>query len=305
GGVPEIFNTGLENNKFFSEEVFFDPNLVNDSLFIIFLGAGLSTAFSYISSQDMVQRYLTTTDLKQMNKMTIGNGVLSLGTATLFFFIGTALYVFYTQQMGSDIPSGNSDLIFANFIVSELPAGISGLLIAGLFAAGQSTLSTGLNSVATSWTLDIQKIIKPDLSDESSTRIAKFVSLVVGIFSIIFAVVLAYSEISSAYEWFNGLMGLVLGIVGGTFTLGVMTRKANSNGALLGFLVTSIIAIYVSYFTDISLWAYSIITLVNSLVFGYVFSLLFSGKSKAEDESRELTFYDRKLNHAQDDYYAQ
>src|SRR5699024_8100084 len=204
------------------------------------LGAGLSTAFSYISSQDMVQRYLTTTDLKQMNKMTIGNGVLSLGTATLFFFIGTALYVFYTQQMGSDIPSGNSDLIFANFIVSELPAGISGLLIAGLFAAGQSTLSTGLNSVATSWTLDIQKIIKPDLSEESSTRIAKFVSLVVGIFSIIFAVVLAYSEISSSYEWFNGLMGLVLGIVGGTFTLGVMTRKANSNGALLGFLVTSI-----------------------------------------------------------------
>ncbi|ALX49974.1 sodium:solute symporter [Lentibacillus amyloliquefaciens] len=307
GGVPAILNTGLENDKFFSEEVFFDPNLVNDSLFVIFLGAGLSTAFSYISSQDMVQRYLTTTDLKQMNKMTIGNGVLSLGTATLFFFVGTALFVFYTQQMGGDIPSGNSDLIFANFIVSELPAGISGLLIAGLFAAGQSTLSTGLNSVATSWTLDIQKIIKPDLSDESSTKIAKFVSTAVGIFAIIFAIVLANSDISSAYEWFNGLMGLVLGIVGGTFTLGVMTRKANSKGAMLGFIVTSIIAIYVSYFTDISLWAYSIINLVNSLVFGYVFSLIFSGKSKAEDESLELTYYDRKteINGYNDDSFAQ
>ncbi|GAA0593523.1 sodium:solute symporter [Virgibacillus siamensis] len=292
GGLPEIFETGIADNKFFSEEVIFDPNILNDSLFIIFLGAGLSTAFSYISSQDMVQRYLTTTDIKQMNKMTIGNGVLSLGTATLFFFIGTALYVFYKQQMGADMPSGNSDIIFANFIVSELPAGVSGLLIAALFAAGQSTLSTGLNSVATSWTLDIQRIINPNLSDDASTRIARAVSWIVGIFSILFAIVLVYTDISSAYEWFNGLMGLILGIIGGTFTLGIMTRKANAKGALLGFIATSIIAVYVSYFTDTTLWAYSVINLIASVVFGYVFSLIFAGKSNAEDEDKRLTFYD-------------
>ncbi|WP_077325197.1 sodium:solute symporter [Virgibacillus siamensis] len=292
GGLPEVLETGIADNKFFSEEVIFDPNILNDSLFIIFLGAGLSTAFSYISSQDMVQRYLTTTDIKQMNKMTIGNGVLSLGTATLFFFIGTSLYVFYKQQMGSDMPTGNSDLIFANFIVGELPAGVSGLLIAALFAAGQSTLSTGLNSVATSWTLDIQKIITPGLSDNASTRIARVVSWIVGIFSIIFAIVLVYTDISSAYEWFNGLMGLILGIIGGTFTLGIMTRRANAKGALLGFIATTIVAIYVSYFTDTTLWAYSVINLIASLVFGYVFSLIFSGKSNAEDEDEGLTFYD-------------
>ncbi|MFD2924907.1 sodium:solute symporter [Halobacillus naozhouensis] len=294
GGVSEIFQTGIEDNKFFSNEVIFDPNILNDSLFIIILGAGLSTAFSYISSQDMVQRYLTTNDLKQMNKMTIGNGVLSIGTATLFFFIGTAIYVFYTQNRGDSIPSGNSDLIFANFIVSELPAGISGLLIAGLFAAGQSTLSTGLNSVATSWTLDIQKVLKPGMSDEKSTRIARNVSTFVGILSIAFAIALVYSDISSAYEWFNGLMGLVLGIIGGTFTLGVITKKANAKGALYGFIATSLVAIYVSYFTDTTLWAYSLINLVCSLLFGYLFSLVFSGKSKAEDADLELTFYDQK-----------
>ncbi|WP_163528942.1 sodium:solute symporter [Halobacillus ihumii] len=294
GGVGEIFQTGIEDNKFFSNEVIFDPNILNDSLFIIILGAGLSTAFSYISSQDMVQRYLTTNDLKQMNKMTIGNGVLSIGTATLFFFIGTAMYVFYMQNSGDSIPSGNSDLIFANFIVSELPAGISGLLIAGLFAAGQSTLSTGLNSVATSWTLDIQKILKPGMSDEKSTKTARNVSTFVGILSIAFAIALVYSDISSAYEWFNGLMGLVLGIIGGTFTLGVLTKKANAKGAMVGFIATSAVAIYVSYFTDTTLWAYSLINLVCSLVFGYLFSLVFSGKSKAEDADLELTLYDQK-----------
>lgn len=292
GGLPEIMKVGVQDNKFFSEAVIFDPNIFNDSLFIIFLGAGLSTLFSYISSQDMVQRYLTTTDLKQMNKMTILNGVLSLGTATLFFFIGTSLYVFY-KQAGGAMPDGAKDLIFANFIVTELPAGISGLLIAGLFAAGQSTLSTGLNSVATSWTLDIQKVMRPDMSDEKGTKIAKIVSIVVGILSIVFAIVLAYSNVSSAYEWFNGLMGLVLGIIGGTFTLGVLTKRANTKGAIAGFIVTTMIAIYVSYFTDTTLWAYSLINLVSSLVFGYLFSLVFKGKSKAEDASAHLTYYDQ------------
>jgi solute:Na+ symporter, SSS family len=291
GGFGEVVSVGMADQKFFSDVVFFDPNFVNNSVLLLVVGAGLSTAFSYISSQDMVQRYLTTNDLKEMNKMTTLNGVLSLGTATLFFFIGTALYVFYTQQAGS-LPEGKADLIFANFIVSELPAGVSGLLIAGLFAAGQSTLSTGLNSVATSWTLDIQKVIKPNMSDEKSTKIARNVSTIVGVFSIVFAIVLAYSDVSSAYSWFNGLMGLVLGIVGGTFTLGVLTKKANSKGALLGFIGTTIVAIYVSYFTDISLWAYSIINLVVSIVLGYGFSILFGGASKAENG--DLTYYDHK-----------
>jgi len=291
GGVGEVFRVGVQDEKFFSDIAFFDPNFVNNSILLLIVGAGLSTAFSYISSQDMVQRYLTTNDPKEMNKMTVANGILSLGTATLFFFIGTGLYVFYTQQAGP-MPEGKADLIFANFIVSELPAGVSGLLIAGLFAAGQSTLSTGLNSVATSWTLDIQKIMKPNMSDEKSTKVARNVSTIVGIFSIAFAIVLAYSDVGSAYSWFNGLMGLVLGIIGGTFTLGVMTKKANTKGALYGFIGTTLVAIYVSYFTDISLWAYSIINLVVSLVLGYVFSLLFGGKSKAEDS--DLTYYDKE-----------
>lgn len=291
GGIGEVFNVGIADQKFLKDVVIFDPNLINNSILIIIIGAGLSTTFSYISSQDMVQRYLTTDDLKEMNKMTYLNGALSLGTATLFFLIGTALYVFYLQK-GGPLPTGKSDLVFANFIVSELPAGVSGLLIAGLFAAGQSTLSTGLNSVATSWTLDIQKVLKKDMSDEKSTKMARNVSTIVGIFSIAFAIVLAYSNVGSAYSWFNGLMGLALGLIGGTFTLGIMTKRANSKGAMLGFIATTIVAVYISYFTDITLWAYSIINLAASLVFGYGFSLLFNKKTDAEKEQKGLTFFD-------------
>jgi solute:Na+ symporter, SSS family len=121
---------------------------------------------------------------------------------------------------------------------------------------------------------------------------ARNVSTIVGIFSIAFAIILIYTDVGDAYSWFNGLMGLVLGIIGGTFTLGVMTKRANAKGAICGFFATAAVAIYVSYFTDITLWAYSIINLIASIVFGYVFSLLFKQKSKAEDEN--LTFYDSK-----------
>lgn len=290
GGLPEVVSVGTQNDKFFGTTSIFDLGNMSHSLLIVVFGAGFSTAFSYISSQDMVQRYLTTTDLREMNKMTILNVALSLGTATLFFFIGTALYVFYTQL--GDVPGGRSDLVFANYIVNQLPAGISGLLIAGLFAAGQSTLSTGLNSVATSWTLDIQKVLKPGMSDAAATRIAKVVSLIVGAATIMFALKLAHSDISSAYEWFNGLMGLMLGVVGGTFTLGVMTRRATSTGAIFGFVVTLLVAIYISYFTDITIWAYSIINLFCSIIFGYFGSLILPGESKVSNGG--LTYYDVK-----------
>ena len=62
------------------------------------------------------------------------------------------------------------DLVFATYITYELPAGITGILLAAIFAAAQSTLSTGINSVATSWVLDIQSVINPEMSSERQTK---------------------------------------------------------------------------------------------------------------------------------------
>ena len=89
----------LAGGKFLAPtEVIFDPNLLKSSVFIIIVGAGLNTFSSYVSSQDIVQRFTTTTDTKQLNKMMLTNGVLSIFLATIFYLIGTALYVFYTQN---------------------------------------------------------------------------------------------------------------------------------------------------------------------------------------------------------------
>ena len=242
GGIGTIFTT-LQNGKFLApNEVVFDPNILKSSVFIILVGAGINTFSSYISSQDVVQRFTTTTDIKELRKMTFGNGFLSIGTTTVIYLIGTALFVFYHQNPQL-LQTAHQDQIFASFIVYQLPIGVSGILIAAIYAASQSTLSTGLNSVATSWVLDIQDSFNRQISEEKQTKIAKLVSLGVGIIAIIVSMILANGEIKSAYEWFNSFMGLVLGVLAGIFVLGVITKKATSMGAYAGFFTSAIIVI--------------------------------------------------------------
>lgn len=277
GGFGEIFSA-LKGGKFLaSDQPIFNSNILKDSVFLLIVGAGINTCSSYVSSQDIVQRFTTTTDTKKLNKMMVTNGALSIFIATVFYLIGTGLSIFYSQNALP--PAAQQDQIFASYIAFELPVGITGLLLAAIYAASQSTLSTGLNSVATSWTLDIQeRLTKKKMSFELQTRIAKYVSLLVGIVAIVVSIVLANGEIKSAYEWFNGFMGLVLGVMGGTFALGTFTKIANAAGAYIAFFVSAAVMVGIKYLTPagtVSIWAYSIISISISLVVGIIASFIF------------------------------
>ena len=268
GGLGAIFTAFTAEHKFLAvDQPIFDINIV---------GAGFNTMGSYVSSQDIVQRFTTTTDTKKLNKMMLTNGALSIFIATVFYLIGTGLYVFYQQNALP--PAAAQDQIFASYIAFELPVGITGLLLAAIYAASQSTLSTGLNSVAASWTLDIQaRLSKKELSFEKQTKIGQYVSLIVGIFSIAVAMVLANGGVKSAYEWFNGFMGLVLGILVGTFILGAFTKVANTFGATLAFIAASAVMVGIKYFApagSVSIWSYSLISIAVSLVVGIPASLI-------------------------------
>ena len=212
--------------------------------------------------------------------MMIGNGFLSIFIATVFYLIGTGLYVFYQVQGNPLPPNAQQDQIFASWIAYELPVGVTGILLAAIYAAAQSTLSTGLNSVASSWTLDIQSTLnKKEMTFEKQTKIGQRVSLIVGIFAIIVSIMLAHGGVKSAYEWFNGFMGLVLGILVGIFILGAFTKVANKFGASLAFAVAALVMVYIKYFVDpakVSFWSYSIISIGVSLVFGVIGSMIYN-----------------------------
>ena len=284
GGMGAVFGA-LADGKFLApDQPIFNPNILKDSVFIMIVGAGFNTMGSYVSSQDIVQRFTTTTDTKKLNKMMLTNGALSIFIATVFYLIGTGLYVFYQQNTLP--PAAEQDQIFASYIAFELPVGITGILLAAIYAASQSTLSTGLNSVASSWTLDIQaRLSKKELSFEKQTKIGQYVSLAVGVFAIIVAMVLANGGVKSAYEWFNGFMGLVLGILIGMFILGAFTKKANTFGAAAAFIAATAVMVFIKYFVPaeaVTIWSYSIISIAVSLVVGIPASILWS-KIKGDD----------------------
>ncbi|MDE8721955.1 hypothetical protein PZH44_13750, partial [Alistipes putredinis] len=95
GGFGDIASE-LASGKFISgKETIFNPNLLKDSIFLIILGSGINTLSSYVSSQDIVQRFTTTQNVKKLNKMMFTNGVLSIFIASVFYLIGTGLYVYY------------------------------------------------------------------------------------------------------------------------------------------------------------------------------------------------------------------
>lgn len=212
GGFGTVMDTLTTGHKFLLEnEVWFSSDILSTSIFVILVGGGLTTFSSYVSSQDIVQRFTT----------------------------------------------------------------ITGILLAAIFAASQSTLSTGINSVATSWVLDIQSVINPEMSSERQTKIAQYISLGIGILAIIVAIFLASGDIKSAYEWFNSFIGLALGALVGMFVLGAFSKHANAKGAVAAFIVSSIIVIYLKYFVpSVSYWTYTIITIISSLVVGNIVSYL-------------------------------
>lgn len=290
-GFGDIITAFTEKHKFLAaNEPIFDPNLLKNSVFLLIVGAGFNTMGSYVSSQDIVQRFTTTTDTKKLNKMMLTNGALSIFIATVFYLIGTGLYAFYQMNGNALPPAAEQDQIFASWIAFELPVGVTGILLAAIYAAAQSTLSTGLNSVASSWTMDIQaRISKKEIPLSKQTKIGQYVSLIVGIFSIVVAMVLANGGVSSAYEWFNGFMGLVLGILIGTFILGAFTKVGNTCGAVCAFIASSALMIFIKYglpvvapdFT-VSIWSYSIISIAVSLIVGIPASIIYR-KIKHDD----------------------
>ena len=287
GGFGSVMQAFTQEGKFLAaDQPIFNINLLKDSVFLMIIGAGFNTMGSYVSSQDIVQRFTTTTDTKKLNKMMLTNGALSIFIATVFYLIGTGLYVFYKQNALP--PAAAQDQIFASYVAFELPVGVTGILLAAIYAASQSTLSTGLNSVAASWTLDIQaRLTKKELSFEKQTKIGQYVSLAVGIFAIIVSIVLANGGIKSAYEWFNGFMGLVLGILIGTFILGAFTKVANTFGTTLAFIAASVVMVGIKYFApagSVSLWSYSLISIAVSLAVGVPASII-SRKIKGDNSA--------------------
>ncbi|MCR8668708.1 sodium/solute symporter [Aestuariibaculum sp. M13] len=250
----------------------------SDSTFWVVLIGGLASAMvTQGTDQTIVQRYLTSSSIKDSRKTLYTNAVLTLPATIIFFGIGTLLFIFYTEMPNKLSPTiSNNDSIFPWYIVKELPLGISGLLIAGIFSAAMSSISSSLNSVSTAYCNDFHLHFRPFITDKQLLKIARIATVLTGIFGVLFALWMANSNIKSLWDQFYRFLGLFTGGLGGMFLLGMLTKKANAIGTLLGLFVSAVLTWYVSAYTDTNFLMYSFVGVVSCFGFGYLFSLIIS-----------------------------
>src|SRR5690606_35380391 len=171
-------------------------------------------------------RYLTTRDERQAARSIWTNGLLALPTGLLFFALGTALWAFYTNRPDLATPVGN-DQIVPWFAVTQLPPGVAGLLVAGIFAAAMSSLDSSMNSVASAYVNDFYLRLIRGASQARAMHIAKWVTILMGAVGTGTAAVMAAVDVKSLFDYFTQMMGLLGGGLAGVFALAVFTRRAN------------------------------------------------------------------------------
>ena len=270
GGFAEIVDVAIENNKFNAFNL--EYTWTSPTLWVVLFGGYFTSLATYGSDQTMVQRYLTTADAKGATKSLLTNVWLTIPATILFFFVGTALFTFFKQHpQEMNFSLSNGDAIFPWYIVNELPNGIVGLLISGILAAAMSSVSSSINSAAASYTVDIHfRFWKPS----NNLKIAKSATFAVGVLGTAVALFMAGYEIKSLWDVFNKVLGLILGSMSGLFLLGIFFKKANSEGAIIGFIGSLIVQIIVVTQTSIHLLLYTATGIISCVLIGYIASLI-------------------------------
>src|SRR5215468_297308 len=237
GGWPAISGIAAEAGKFQVFSFSWDFG-VPHTFWAGLLGGAFLTMASHGTDQLMVQRLFTCRDQRDSQKALIFSGFVVLFQFALFMLIGVMLFVYYEFFPLTAKP--RNDQIFPTFIVERLPHGVSGLVIAAIFAAAMSNLSGSLNSLASTTALDFYKpLINPNASDESLLRLSRWLTAVWGVVLILIAIV--SRGVGSVFIAGLTIASLVYGPLLGAFLLGIATRRANQRGAIAGMSASLIV----------------------------------------------------------------
>ena len=271
GGVMGCIDIALENDKL---RLFDWSNTWSQATWwVIIIGGLANNLISYTSDQTVIQRYLTTPDEKSAGRGILVNGVMSVFVSVAFYMIGTGLYTFYkTHPAELDVTMGQSDAIFPFFMMSQMPAGIAGALIAAIFAATMSTISSNINSVATAFTIDFWKRFRRT-SDSQLVVVARWASVLSGMVGLVLALLMATWDIQSFLDFFNEALGLLTSGLGGLFFIAVFMKRVKGNAALAGFVAGEAVVFWMSEYSTANFLLFGAIGMVVSIVVAWLLSL--------------------------------
>lgn len=274
------FSGIIEQAKIYGKFNAFDLtlSLKEPTVWVMLFGGFFINLTTYGTDHTMVQRYLVTPTQKEAQKSLWIGALLTIPATFIFFFMGTALFVFY-QVNPSALNNNfiNNDAIFPWYIVSQLPGGVSGILIAAIFAAAMSSLSSSMNSGAASFSTDVYDRYG-FVWNKDPLKMARWTTLCIGMMGILFALFMATADIKSLWDQFNKILGLIFGSLGGVFMLGLLTKKANTKGVLIGIVVSFTIQLIISFQQSVHLLMYAATGMISCFISGYFGSLLFKSK---------------------------
>ncbi|WP_108649052.1 sodium:solute symporter [Dongshaea marina] len=286
GGIGETVKIAVEHNKLLnSSEI--PWSFVKLTIPVMLIGSLFQNLYQYIGSQDVVQRYGTTSSMSDTKRSLYINAWLAFFSTLLFFSMGTVLYVYYFVHPQLHSTHLNSDSIFPYFIVNSLPNGVSGIIIAAIFAASQSTISSSLNSISACFTTDLMKRFHPEGSERHYVLLARVVIILVGLLGIGISLYMIATDQSGILMVFQSVLGLFGGPIAGAFLLGIFSKRGNAKGCLTGTLL-SVIILYFVKMSSLTFLYYGMVGVCSSLILGYLFSLVFGSTKELEPE---LTIY--------------
>jgi solute:Na+ symporter, SSS family len=249
-GVSDFFTTGLDPAKHGWDKIkgMFE---IDYTIFAGVIGSTFITMSTHGTDQDMVQRMLTAPDVRRSRRSVIMSGLADIPIAFTFLSIGVLLWVFYQTHQDPALPRTPNE-IFCHYILYEMPMGIRGLLLAGIFATAMGSLSTAINALATSFTRDwYEPYINPGSTAEQSLRAVRWATVWFSMLMIVVASTTSYLVIVHPnvriIPIVLGIFGYTYGSLLGVFLCGIFTkRRGNDRGnivaMIIGFIVVAILS---------------------------------------------------------------
>lgn len=271
-GLTTVVNSAAADSKFAFINFGFDKSITeffNEPYTLLagLIGGAFLSMASHGTDQLIVQRLLATKNLKSARKAVIGSGVIVVFQFALFLIIGVMLFAYYGKL---DI---KSDEIFPMFIINVLPQGVSGIIIAGLFAAAMSTLAGSMSSLSSSSMMDLYTPLSgKSLSEEKKLKISRLLTILWAGLLIISAFIFMESS-SAVVEVALSIASFTYGGLLGVFLLGIFISKTKQEDALAGFVAGILVMVIV---ITLNLFVWTWFTLVGVLATMLVGTLLSS-----------------------------
>jgi SSS family solute:Na+ symporter len=242
-GFADIFTIGMEHGKFGLGPMHWN---LSERTFPTMTILGITWWLGgYAGDQNMIQRYASASSLKEARRATAISSIMSVPTWVFFFFLGTSIYVYFTVNPDPHVGALEADQVFPYFIISRIPAGLSGLVIAAILSAGMSTLTSNLNAIATVSVVDLTKrYLTPGRDDKYYLIQAKVFTSISSVLMIIGAFIFSNMPKESMVDLSIIIGALFGGCLLGIFMLGFLTTRVNYTATLIALVAAIIFNVY-------------------------------------------------------------